>query len=1032
MVRLLAAVLAAAAGQVGFADDDGTAAPERSGLLFETYRDPSFDAVGIADDVRIYVYPLPARCAYEDFLPWELRRQQDRNPPSLPIHEQILSSRYITTDPSTATSFYVPAPLYLYNNEFQGLISTRNITAAFRRSEFFRLGDTPAALPEGAQLSDEAGAALVWFRADLPPDGQEAPRRRRVLATGGAFDLGLVAGCAALLPARGRCAAGDSDWVAWRCSTGLGPDFADGRWHHLAAAHDGRGRWRLFADGDEVGSWQLADAPAGCPEEVDEAALTGEACELQLVAKDLTEPDVKGIPGGMHHPDAPCFRLVRDSVEASPWIHRNGGWDHFVNFGGIDYPMMFTANLPNEEEDYVLEHAWPAFKHFVVVHLGARAELCAGWNSLKSRMDEDCARRLYRMITVPPVFPDERFDCREMQRSMQFERPVRVAYRGLAYSSMMERMAIKNVIGLEEFLALQRTGEIRLEFTNWTHELVGHGICRPSFALEGLCSWKNVNTGRYGNLAMTRATSMRTRSLELWASSQTCLVMPGDGGYELRLYSMINLGCVPVIIYTSGCTLPKLPFPSQLPWHEMAFFWDMGTTVGGLDGADFRTTSEMIIKQLLALDPAVLARKRAALLRHGPSLGWSVRETCGAAPEPGGRLVLEVTAMDLLARELAARAREPEPDLQRRLFWKLPKRSMEQSLEEDVSGSGCPIGFPSCVRGNGGTGDRCFALARGLQRCPVGCSLLTRLPWCGVKATVEVNGSSWLPCRTKRCRPVHPVQADFSLNGFPTPPRRPRIVLLSYSDRPSLRTATWESLKRFCDARPGRYQLSLQTEPLLDGRDFHPAWNKLAHVRRIFTMGEVDAVVWVDDDVVLTALDGTDPLFEAIVSKLFAVHTNFALISASSRGQNATEAERELPVSTAIMVFKRGRQTRGFVANLIRLARKLRWPRFERAWDQSALSEFLWERKHADGMAIMEPGVLWKRAPVVGRPADAMAWRPGDFAVHLSDIPSTFRRVQVARWLLQESSGIGGSAAQNLTNPRHPLLAPESPPRQLG
>merc|ERR1712137_1279015 len=89
------------------------------------------------------------------------------------------------------------------------------------------------------------------------------------------------------------------------------------------------------------------------------------------------------------------------------------------------------------------------------------------------------------------------------------------------------------------------------------------------------------------------------------------------------------------------------------------------------------------------------------------------------------------------------------------------------------------------------------------------------------------------PCRASpTCRPAELHEPDMSNNGFPRSPRRPRIALVSFSDRPQLRAATWPSLRRFAEAYPGRYFLELHTEAMLDPRDFHAAWNKIAYMRR--------------------------------------------------------------------------------------------------------------------------------------------------------------------------------------------------------
>ena len=54
--------------------------------------------------------------------------------------------------------------------------------------------------------------------------------------------------------------------------------------------------------------------------------------------------------------------------------------------------------------------------------------------------DKSCVQRFFRIVTVPPFHEEEeRFDCDEMAAGQQKLRPIRIAYRGLAYSGMSER-----------------------------------------------------------------------------------------------------------------------------------------------------------------------------------------------------------------------------------------------------------------------------------------------------------------------------------------------------------------------------------------------------------------------------------------------------------------------------------------------------------------------------------------------------------------------------------------------------------------
>merc|ERR1719460_740401 len=109
-----------------------------------------------------------------------------------------------------------------------------------------------------------------------------------------------------------------------------------------------------------------------------------------------------------------------------------------------------------------------------------------------------------------------------------------------------------------------------------------------------------------------------------------------------------------------------------------------------------------------------------------------------------------------------------------------------------------------------------------------------------------------VPCHTLKCM-LHIDDLDYALDsdrGWYN--RRPDLAIVSFSNRPSLSALTRPSLERFCAQYPGRYDLFIEDEPLLDDRDWHPAWNKIALVKRAFLMGSYDAVIWIDDDVLIT------------------------------------------------------------------------------------------------------------------------------------------------------------------------------------
>ncbi|CAE7827237.1 unnamed protein product [Symbiodinium necroappetens] len=70
--------------------------------------------------------------------------------------------------------------------------------------------------------------------------------------------------------------------------------------------------------------------------------------------------------------------------------------------------------------------------------------------------------------------------------------------------------------------------------------------------------------------------------------------------------------------------------------------------------------------------------------------------------------------------------------------------------------------------------------------------------------------------------------------------------------------------RKWFSGHPGRYDLLLEEESLVDPRDFHPSWNKLAYARRVLILGDYDAVVCMDDDIFITN-PRIDPIHDALV-----------------------------------------------------------------------------------------------------------------------------------------------------------------------
>eukprot|EP00928_Gymnodinium_smaydae_P010775 TRINITY_DN14060_c0_g2_i1.p1 TRINITY_DN14060_c0_g2~~TRINITY_DN14060_c0_g2_i1.p1 ORF type:complete len:349 (-),score=44.53 TRINITY_DN14060_c0_g2_i1:15-1061(-) len=222
-----------------------------------------------------------------------------------------------------------------------------------------------------------------------------------------------------------------------------------------------------------------------------------------------------------------------------------------------------------------------------------------------------------------------------------------------------------------------------------------------------------------------------------------------------------------------------------------------------------------------------------------------------------------------------------------------------------------------------------------------------------------------------------------SVSSRPLSRSKLHVALISYSDRPQVNQLTRPSLERFVQRHVGRYHLFLESEPLLDVRDFHPAWNKLAYARRALIVGSYDAVVCVDDDILVTE-HGRDPIYDAVSSVFFSRN------AASSMRQEKLiiasldqQVNPRVPLNTGLLILKGSPRTLELLDEVFRVGRRLKlvngytWlPRVSGLWDQDGFAEYI--RIHGKrSFELLPHGVLQS---FVRR--GASYWSPGDFAAH--------------------------------------------------
>eukprot|EP00439_Symbiodinium_sp_Y106_P069153 s862_g11.t2 len=214
-------------------------------------------------------------------------------------------------------------------------------------------------------------------------------------------------------------------------------------------------------------------------------------------------------------------------------------------------------------------------------------------------------------------------------------------------------------------------------------------------------------------------------------------------------------------------------------------------------------------------------------------------------------------------------------------------------------------------------------------------------------------------------------------------PRQGRWALLQFSDRP-LAALTRPSLEDFVGRYPGRYDLLFEEESLVDPRDFHPSWNKLAYARRVLILGDYDAVVCLDDDILITN-PRIDPIHEALVEHFIEDVTSDSetLVVASLDEQ----VNGRVPFNTGVLALRSSPLTLNLLDKVFQIGRRLKlidgnaWlPRITGLWDQDAFAEYI-QTYGFKSFALLPHGQLQSFVR-----AGKSHWIPGAFAAHFTGL----------------------------------------------
>lgn len=218
----------------------------------------------------------------------------------------------------------------------------------------------------------------------------------------------------------------------------------------------------------------------------------------------------------------------------------------------------------------------------------------------------------------------------------------------------------------------------------------------------------------------------------LWASSDICLDLPGDGGYTMRAYDALRHGCIPLYVTHKHFLFPKLPFVGLIPWEEISYFWTLDHSFGLLncnkpvwrladpecEKLGLVASYDLLFNQLLAPAMSSAVASKAALIgRWLSGLYWRRHSSCGSKPTAVDHLLVELHGRLSMIRKALDQHFDPVGNLD--LYGDLlelkgvcnrsvtgscfvpfrPGVNAQQTLHPDREGKpDCPFGFPYLQR----------------------------------------------------------------------------------------------------------------------------------------------------------------------------------------------------------------------------------------------------------------------------------------------------------------------------------------------
>jgi len=205
-----------------------------------------------------------------------------------------------------------------------------------------------------------------------------------------------------------------------------------------------------------------------------------------------------------------------------------------------------------------------------------------------------------------------------------------------------------------------------------------------------------------------------------------------------------------------------------------------------------------------------------------------------------------------------------------------------------------------------------------------------------------------------------------------------KFLFCSLSDRPNLSQILFEHLQSYCDKHD--YKCVLENKSLCNERA--PAWSKIILLQREMKNNpEVDYVVWVDDDILIT---NKNKKFED-----FIYSNKDANIIVSE------DAIRSYPMNTGIIICKNDNESMKYLQHIWQLCEKYPNSKYGGLWEQDIMTRDYNQNPNQKIIKILP----YRTIQTFYRTSNP-DWRPSDFSAHFTGM-SMDKRIQMRNDILK-------------------------------